>query len=499
MPVIDQADLQDSLDVIRHRRPLAYCASFVASQFIPGGTKVRDQLLGHVAEFLDTTSGPLATDESILWMQLQAFAILYAYCPSSDIFHVPHAPRSPKFLNHWSLKYSIEAFSLRVGLHRALDNLRDALWENPSHVSESPEFERYVYWLWLFTMSHHFSLMTRTPPTIREDSTITAAVDILKDIPKPSRVTRILAEVDLYMLWHQASRWAPGLGEWWCSPPDVPDLEEVLGVLEDASSALEVWGQRWGLRGELNTTMPDLDVSKNGAVDFHFRSTRFCISTFGTRYIFQQAMSLVNTNPGGHHQPDLARLTRESVVKSVEAAHTCARYLLDLPPLRRENVRYMADFGFAVIAFCCLYILQAYELFGKTLPELQNYISSVREVGTFMLEMAVANNVAPRLFGLSVLQQFRKATSDLEDLSDEGVQNHHPPSFSGQVLSNDSPFFQNNNQEEDGEHLEGDAQHFDELLPTGVSGEGPWQPGSQPSTTEPLFSFFDRSWNSLLG
>ncbi|KIW24899.1 uncharacterized protein PV07_10582 [Cladophialophora immunda] len=412
VPVIDDADLRDSLYVVKHKRPLAYCASFVASQFIPGSTSVREQLIWPISEFIRATSGPLAENENIVWTQLQAFAILYAYRPAADMFHVASAPRAPGFLNHWVLKYSIEAFALRAGLHRSIDGLKTLLQQSPTDISVSPAFQRYVYWLWLVTMSHHFSLMTRTPPTIREDSTISSAVDLLRDVPKPTRVTRILAEVDLYMLWQQAGRSAPGLAEWWCKPSGAMNMEEVAAVLEDMEGALEVWGQRWGLRGESNMTISNVDVSRNGAVDFHFQSTRFCISTFGTRYILEKARSALDAHTASRRA--LAQVARESVVKSVEAAHACSRCLMDIPPLRRENIRYMADFGYALIAFCCLYIIQACELFGPTLPNPTKYLDSVEEVATFMREMAVANNTTPQFYGNSILQQLKRVPRNTE-------------------------------------------------------------------------------------
>lgn len=422
VPVIDETDLQDAISVTRERRPLAYCAGFVASQFIPGCATVREQLLWHVQDFLRTTGAALEKDESIVWTQLQAYAILYAYRSAADVFNIPQVPESPQSLNHWALKSSIEAFALRLGLHRSRDDLNASirLGQDLADVSGSSIFQRYVYWLWLFTMSHHFSLMTRTPPSIREDSTISMACDLLRDIPQPSRVTRILAEVDLCMLWHQAGHHAPGLAEWWCTPADYPNLEDLARVLEDADAALEVWGRRWGLRGESNATIPSVDVSNNRAVDFHFRITRFCISTFGTRCILQQ--SSLAADSGSSSEPRTAQMTREFVLKSVEAAHTCCRSLQDIPPSRRENARYVADFGFAVIAFCCLYIIQAYELYGSTAPILQSYLPSVEEVAIFMTEMAVGNNRAPSWYGTWVLQRLRKTvvTAHQSDLGESG-------------------------------------------------------------------------------
>ncbi|KIW73779.1 hypothetical protein PV04_01871 [Phialophora macrospora] len=487
VPVIDDTDLENPLYVIRHRRPLAYCTSFVASQFIPGSTSVRQQLLSHIADFVQTTGGPLTEDENVLWTQLQALAVLYAYRPAADVFQLPGASSSPGFLNHWVLKYSIEAFALRVRLHRSIDGLRSLLAINSPQVSESPAFHRYVYWLWLVTMSHHFSLMTRTPPSIREDSSISSAVDLLRDLPRPSRVTRILAEIDLYMLWQHAGRSVPGLAEWWCTPSDTMSVEDVQAVLQDMEGALEVWSQRWGLRGEPKATISNVDMAKNGAVDFHFQSTRFCISTFGTRYILEKTRSALDEDMPS--QPGLAQVARESVLKSVKAAHACSRCLVDIPPLRRENTRYMAEFGYALISFCCLYIIQAYELFGSALPTLGSYLTSVEEVATFMTEMAVANNTAPRLYGASVMRQLRRATGRVE------VARVDDQSWTGQHVEN-----------MDGHHavsaiLNASPSGGDHVIFTSTPSGDPGallQPSPLHGTSPPLFSIFDPSWGPLL-
>ena len=182
--------------------------------------------------------------------------------------------------------------------------------------------------------------------------------------------------------------------------------EEVVAVLEDLEGALEVWSHRWGLRGEPRTTISNLDISQNGAVDFHFHLTRFLVNTFATRFVLEKTRyALVEDDLS---QPGLTHLAQESVLKSVRSAHSLSRYLADTPPLRRENICYMAEFGFSSIAFSCVYIVQAYELFGTALPILQKFLPSVQEVATFMSEMAVAGNTAPHTYGLTVLRHLKK-------------------------------------------------------------------------------------------
>jgi hypothetical protein len=408
VPVIDDFDLEDTLYLVKHRRHLAYCASYVASQFIPGSNTIRQQLAAHASEFVKGTKGPLIADSDILWSQLQALAIIYAYCPAGDVVNIPSAPASKGILNHWEVKSSVEAFALRTQLHRSIEELKLAIHENQPDISKSLAFKKYVYWLWLVTMSHHFSLISRTPPSLREDGTIAPAADLLRNISRPARVTRILAEIDLFVLWQQAGRKVPGLAEWWCKSSEPVKVEDLIVVLEDMEGAFDVWSLRWGLRGEQQATISHIDIGNN-SVNFHFQATRFTINTLGTRYILERARAAASDDQ--ESQSRLNELARQFILKSVAAAYRCTRCLVDLAPLKRERMRYMAEFGYVLLAFCCIYIIQAHEIFGEALPVLESFLLSAEETATLMTEMAVASSKAPRLYGESLLQRLSEASS----------------------------------------------------------------------------------------
>lgn len=219
---------------------------------------------------------------------------------------------------------------MRLGLHRSLDEVKTQLREGREDVCEGHAFRKATCWLWLFTMSHHFALVTETPPTIRQDNSIKMACSLLSQVSKPPRVTRMLAEVDLCMLWNLADQSLPGLAEWWCAPPEDLDPEEATRVLDDADAALDVWGRRWGLRGETDATYPGLDLSNNGVVDYHFRATRFWLRTFATRIIHHQLKWTSNPT-----------LNVDLTLKSAEAAEACCHLLLEIPSHMRDSIRYV--------------------------------------------------------------------------------------------------------------------------------------------------------------
>lgn len=57
VPILDTTDLDDITTVVAHKRPLALCASLVASMFVPGGASVRPMLIPRVVEFLEKLEG----------------------------------------------------------------------------------------------------------------------------------------------------------------------------------------------------------------------------------------------------------------------------------------------------------------------------------------------------------------------------------------------------------------------------------------------------------
>ncbi|KAF7195066.1 hypothetical protein HII31_03534 [Pseudocercospora fuligena] len=405
VPILDSSDLDDVPFVMRHRRPLAYCAALIAAKFAPGSGHLYDQIVPHVHDFLRSLEGPLAQADDIIWMQLQAYAILYANGTSTDISNPKAESEETRRLNHWVLKSSIETFALRLSLHQSFSEVRRLIQDGAHHVEQTFAFRKYVYWLWLFTLSHHFSLVTECPPSIRADYSIRTACLLLSQVEKPARITRLLAEVDLCMLWNAAGQSLPGLDEFWCPPPQDQDPEAASRVLDDADAALDVWSQRWGVHGEPNATYPGLDVSNNGAVLFHYRATRFWLRVFSIRVIRSSRLTANSTFP---QNQSLGQLNVRLTLKSAEAAEKMCRYLLDIPLIKRDSAKHMADFGFALIAFCALYVLRIYELFGSAFPVLEGYVKTVEETGKVLTEMGVGINTIPVVYGKRVLDRLEE-------------------------------------------------------------------------------------------
>ncbi|KXT10321.1 hypothetical protein AC579_1026 [Pseudocercospora musae] len=405
VPILDSADLDHVPFVMRHRRPLAYCAALIAAKFAPGAGHLYHQIVPHVHHFLRSLEGPLTQDEDSIWMQLQAYAILYANGTSADISNPQVETDDTRRLNHWILKSSIETFALRLSLHQSFSDVRRLVQDGARHIQQTFAFRKYVYWLWLFTLSHHFSIVTECPPSIRADYSIRTACFLLSQVEKPARITRMLAEVDLCMLWNAAGQSLPGLDEWWCPPPQSQDPEAASRVLDDADAALDVWSQRWGVHGEPNATYPGLDVNNNGAVLFHYRSTRFWLRVFSIRVI---RSSRLIANSAFLQNESLGQLNVRLTLKSAEATEKMCRYLLDIPLIKRDSAKHIADFGFALIAFCGMYVLRIHELFGTAFPVLEGYVKTVEETGKVLTKMSVGINTIPVVYGKRILDRLEE-------------------------------------------------------------------------------------------
>lgn len=412
VPILELADMEDADRLLQSNQYLANAVAFVTARFVPGCNSVRTGLAPGIIQFLRSTARSSQESDDQVWARLQAFAVIYAYRQVGEVPKEQSLADYDDHLNQWSLKSSIETFALRVSLHRSMGEVMTLIRNGHPEITRTPSYRRYVYWLWLFTMAHHHSLVTRTPPSIREDTTTRVATDLLKDLDNDSRVLRILAEVDLCMLWGQAGRLKPGLGEWWCPSDEEMDSEETFNVLEDADRALDLWSQRWGLSPSSHPSLTGSTPEARGAPKFHYLFTRFCLRTFGTRTIHQQMIS----SQGHASGRTASTITNDapalvsSVLKSAAAAAQCCDFLLELSPLQKDGSRYIADFGFSMVAFCCLYIIRAYELFGGKESALTTALDSVEQVASLMEGLSVGYNHCPAAYGRWLLARLDKVT-----------------------------------------------------------------------------------------
>ena len=141
-------------------------------------------------------------------------------------------------------------------------------------------------------------------------------------------------------------------------------------------------------------------------LDFHFRYARFCISTYALRFI-----TLAGT--------PLTRTQRESVKYCVDCAASVLNLILDLNPVHKDGTRYMSDFGFVMLAFACLFILQAYQTIEIVLEERVEKLDLVAAMAQLMIELGPASDHCAVLYGRSLQQRLKNIHQQNEKLSNE--------------------------------------------------------------------------------
>ena len=120
------------------------------------------------------------------------------------------------------------------------------------------------------------------------------------------------------------------------------------------------------------------------------------------------------------------------VRKSVTAAATFVKLLTDMDPVtKEERVRYLADFGFVMISFCCQFIIRACEAFGSGMPDIMEHLTAAEEAAQLMKEVAIDSNHSPALYSSLV-------SRGLEKLRTAVVSAEHP--FDAQTAAFNSPY-----------------------------------------------------------
>lgn len=131
-------------------------------------------------------------------------------------------------------------------------------------------------------------------------------------------------------------------------------------------------------------------------IDFHFRFTRFCLSTYSV-----QSLKLT----GAH---GLSDIQQDALNRSVAAAANFCRFTLELGPAIRDAARYMADFGFVMISFACVFIIQACENFRSSVDGATEYLKDVEDVAQMLKEFAVNSNHGPSFQAKIILAKLQK-------------------------------------------------------------------------------------------
>ncbi|KAJ5552824.1 hypothetical protein N7494_002202 [Penicillium frequentans] len=391
--------------------------AFVASTFSPGYSSTRLALFPHMLRMLEHANDISNNTQDENWTLLQALAVLYSYPSVAAV-----SGQGPeKKLSLWAVKSAVETCAMQLSLHHSIEDLKMCAQSPGPDISSSLPYRRSFYWIWLFVKSRHHSVMTRTPPTIRSDSTITTTLDILPHLDSQPGVRRVLAEAALHHQWDKAARPDTDLAEWWCVPRYTKDIGTLSELLDNAENLLQEWGATWLQPYDSNTpssddsSLQDPFVFANSITAFMGILTRFSIVSIAAPIVSHQLMAKtgLTTFPSSTaHSPELSAFLK-CVLKSSDAANRCCDAIIELKPASREALRYMPDYGFTMITLCCLHLVYAFNMCPDS-PTLRGYLTTVEQVANIMMDLSVRCNTCPKVYGEHILLQLRTTTRNRE-------------------------------------------------------------------------------------
>ncbi|KAL4862801.1 hypothetical protein BDV12DRAFT_202701 [Aspergillus spectabilis] len=364
--------------------------AFVASTYALGYSAARKSLFSYMLKVVERACDITDNTEEDNWTLLQALAVLYAY--PEVVIKSKNGQKQQ--LNLWRVKSAVETCAMQQSLHHSVEHLRALARSRELEIFTSLAYRRTFYWLWLFVKSRHHSIMTRTPPTIQNDTTITSTVDLLLELSPSPKVWRILAETALHRVWDQAAIRDKGLSEWWCLPSSTKDIGSLQVLLENAEAMLQEWESTWLQSGEAVTNSfldfgaPTEPHIASSITTFMGLLTRFNIISFAAPIISRQLVA--KTGSGSFSPSSTLSLELSSflncMLRSADTASKCCDSIIDLKPAAREFLRYTPDYGFTMIALCCLHLVCAYNMSPHNLT-LKEYLGKAEQVAHLMMEL----------------------------------------------------------------------------------------------------------------
>lgn len=104
------------------------------------------------------------------------------------------------------------------------------------------------------------------------------------------------------------------------------------------------------------------------------------------------------------------------IAHSVNAGYNVLKAVLQLSPVHKESIRYVADFGFVQLSYCCLSILQTYQKLGNFLGQ-QIDVSAgmllIEKAAKFLEVIAIDSNHGPAAYGSYIARRLEVQRSTI--------------------------------------------------------------------------------------
>jgi hypothetical protein len=384
---------------------------------VPGCRSLRNQLIPDVLNILKMAWDRVDESEERQRTLFQSFGLLSTYANPADTQTTESGAARYGEFSPWALRSTVESYSLRISLHRSWDQVSRVRFNTAAEALANPSFRRYLLWLWLYTMSHHGALLMRSPPTVREDMSIRSAPSLLAHLKDEYLIKRVLAEVELCLLWSSISTQQQELGEWWCSPQSGGAIDSRLEGLRTLDSSLVAWSERWQLNGNHDNLSPPINSLQSTSIDFHYRFTRFCIATFVTRFFHLSALEHISDGSRDQTPTPPTTVMLELLLQTMQAAMALCTQPLELSPIQKDIARYIPHLAFAMLAFPCFFVIRAAEIPGIPIATVREYFIDIKRTANIFCEVAADEYHCAALYGKAILQELVRVEDALQQRS----------------------------------------------------------------------------------
>lgn len=151
--MLNPADFSDLQHLIARSRHLVSCVSYVTAQYIPGYRDVGDNLTAAILDFLQMTYTAEMRNEAEEVATMQALIIICAFTRWTV---VQKRSSSRRVVDFYYIKATTETFARRIHLHHSATRLKRDLTAGNTPSKYAFCTTRYMYWLWLYTLSHQY-------------------------------------------------------------------------------------------------------------------------------------------------------------------------------------------------------------------------------------------------------------------------------------------------------------------------------------------------------
>ncbi|KAH7068987.1 hypothetical protein BKA63DRAFT_569851 [Paraphoma chrysanthemicola] len=379
------ADFENGQTLIETSPDLVACIVFVTSRYVPGYASLRGALSRRLSDFMKRVFDSSARASPAQQMtNLTGLVILYTFTRSNAIEQKPEADTGP-IISFWSVKATCETYAALIGAHRSVNILTEYLQSDMSLSRNDEHVQRYLCWVWLFSNSHHTSIATGTPPTLRADAAIRAAPSVLESLRDNPMVRCIVAEAKLCLIWYELGERDHRIKEWWCVASSNDPLgsdSEPLNFVDVDNAISECKKTAW-----LTYDREREEVLTNSNTDYYLRHSKFCLDTYFIQHI---------------HTADFGSQDMEAIKRCVISALDVLDLSHGVGPALREQLRYLPGFLFVMLSYCASFVLRAFRVFPNLVPDAEAAIETVRHLASFMVELGSHGALAA---GRSLKQQ----------------------------------------------------------------------------------------------